>query len=613
MFCLAIALASSRAVYPPHYRVRKTVSNMWVFNGSAIESLSPTHGEIYKAEFERAMTNLSDVDVDIIENLAASKYAPALHVLGDLALFGSGVPQDFKRAAASFEEAAESGFGESLARLAFLHRHGLGVPRDDARDTLYRDVACTNGSLYACTSRAWSYFYGIGVPKSVPYAVDTLMQFMDQGSPVLTNDRVKLGYLRANLELNNKKAKESRRKEVEMIKYGVQMGDPGAEVDLGVAHYTGRLDVPQDYARAKELFERNQADPHALMLLGRMHLLGEGVDVDYARAEEYLQAAAEHHEMNAMTMLAGLLDRRGEREKAWELVEEAAALGHPDALEKVAQRQLLNGNVTEADETLDRGGGYSQIVKLRAKRAMNGLYEPAEVWYQLTKADNLHWEKTAGVAEEMWEMGNRQGAVILWLELADIGIISATYNAMVALRHCELVSNSEKCFLPEDQRWKLVGHLGRRLLLADPTLVLSDKVQIFDWLQEADERRGKKHNNWPLVLEQLIHVEDASSFWLAKAQLSDVLTFNSTELFEHCITAMTQPMYHLEGLVLLLRTLRVFASKICQIINDRSIVDEDFYQFLVYLCNRFIQLVPSLLGFVLLIYLLRLRVETLCH
>lgn len=148
---------------------------------------------------------------------------------------------------------------------------------------------------------------------------------------------------------------------------------------------------------------------------------------------------------------------------------------------------------------------------------------------------------------------------------------------------------------------------------ADPSLVLSDKVQIFDWLQEADERRGKKHSNWPLVLEQLIHVEDASSFWLAKAQLSDVLIFNSTELFEHCITAMSQPMYHLEGLVLLLRTLRVFASKLGQIITNRTIVDEDFYMFLVYLYNRFIQIAPGILGFILLICLLRLRVEILCR
>ena len=77
------------------------------------------------------------------------------------------------------------------------------------------------------------------------------------------------------------------------MKQDAESGNVKAQVALARKYYNGD-DMPQDYAKAAELYEKaaKQGVAMAQYNLGMMYKKGEGVTKDAAKAEEWLKKAA---------------------------------------------------------------------------------------------------------------------------------------------------------------------------------------------------------------------------------------------------------------------------------------------------------------------------------
>ena len=113
-------------------------------------------------------------------------------------------------------------------------------------------------------------------------------------------------------------------------------GHAGAQYNLGVLYSKGR-GVPQDYATARLLYEQAaaQGNASAQINLGELYQNGQGVPQDYARARQWWErAAAQGYEMAQFNL--GLLYDNGQGVpqdygKARQWYEKAAAQGHAKA------------------------------------------------------------------------------------------------------------------------------------------------------------------------------------------------------------------------------------------------------------------------------------------
>jgi TIR domain/Sel1 repeat len=157
-----------------------------------------------------------------------------------------------------------------------------------------------------------------------------------------------------------------------------------AMYSLGVLYHNGS-GVPQDYAKAREWYEKAAAkgDAYAMANLGVLYHNGSGVPQDYAKAREWYEKAAAKDHAQAMGNL-GVLFHNGsgvaqDYAKAREWYEKAAAKGNEDA-----KQRLERLSISEARAT----GRYAEA--LRHGEALVAIVEAVE-----TKRDGKPGEQTA--------------------------------------------------------------------------------------------------------------------------------------------------------------------------------------------------------------------------
>jgi TPR repeat protein len=128
-------------------------------------------------------------------------------------------------------------------------------------------------------------------------------------------------------------------------------------------------------------------------------------------------------------------------EEGQRLIEQAAELGHDNALYFLAVQKVGQGRSAEAIEPLTqiakKGGAMalgSQYQLARILTMSSDVYDPDKALFWLRQAMTKGpWLTMALTAEEYWRDGNFIGAVLLWMELADCGIPVGAYNAGLAL------------------------------------------------------------------------------------------------------------------------------------------------------------------------------------
>ncbi len=157
-------------------------------------------------------------------------------------------------------------------------------------------------------------------------------------------------------------------------------GDAAAQVNLGVMHVRGE-GVPRNIAKAVDLFRRAAAQGNAAaqVNLGLMYANGEGVPRNINRAQELLQQAAAQGNADAEVNL-GLMHVRGELgpkdlTKAHDLFHRAAVQGQP-----LAQNNL--GLITTWATTSPRtrswpmSGPVSPLNRALSRRSRTGSCLP---------------------------------------------------------------------------------------------------------------------------------------------------------------------------------------------------------------------------------------------
>ena len=234
------------------------------------------------------------------------------------------------------------------------------------------------------------------------------------------------------------------------VQYAADLGLAGGLNILGVL-YIGGYGVPQDYAKAAELYQKgaDAGDSDAMVNLGLLYENGQGVSQDYAKAAALLQKAADAGNSYAMNNL-GLLYKDGQGvpqdcAKAAELYQKAADAGNPGALNNLG---VLYANGQGVPQDFAKAAAlYQKAADAGISDAMgnlgwlynNGLGVPQDY----AKAAELYQKAAdAGYTGAMNNLGvlyaNGQGvrqdyakAAALYQKAADAGHTVATYNLAV--------------------------------------------------------------------------------------------------------------------------------------------------------------------------------------
>jgi TPR repeat protein len=177
---------------------------------------------------------------------------------------------------------------------------------------------------------------------------------------------------------------ETEKEAIALFETGVKYGHVASMSNLGWLYENGK-GVPQDYAKAREWYEKAAAKDNAAAMnnLGGLYENGNGVAQDYAKARELYEKAAAKGFGTPMSNLGWLYENgKGvpqDYAKARELYEKAAAKGNEDA-----KQRLERLSISEARAT----GRYAEA--LRHGEALVAIVEAVE-----TKRDGKPGEQTA--------------------------------------------------------------------------------------------------------------------------------------------------------------------------------------------------------------------------
>ena len=521
--CIFAFAAAKHAAYPPHY----VISNGMIVN--YLETIPESSGTNYKAEFDQAMKDLEDIDIDAIQQLADSDYAPAVHVLAELNLYGLGIEQNITEAAKLFKKSAKLGESESLARLAVLYRYGLGVRRDTAKSALFRQLSCDRGSVLGCVSLSVSLCYGFDVWTDPRRGVETFHPVLYMATR--THDGrlpYELGFLSQNLNLSNDRELRKVAEAEEFEVYGVENSGKSSLEAAQRRFYRRR--GPDDVQIAKEVFLRYADEPEIAYLLGEMYFVGDGVEADLDLAEKYLRPAVQNGIPKALRLMSQIRMRQGNMTGARFFSDQAALRGDWTSRIINAELAINAGNMTEADkwlgvmdETEPEVAYLMEKVFLSVERDM-----PDAGCLPMRKIAKAPWLQTQLAAEDLWRQGNRKGATVLWIESSDVGSPTSMYNAMTALRNCEKVTGTE-CFLPDQLRWKIVRQIAT-MMYSSAGATFPLRPQVLDWIVESYEKTGKGRDFGLRRVQSLPYQVLADIYYFTRTFIDSLESGEATDL-----------------------------------------------------------------------------------
>lgn len=127
--------------------------------------------------------------------LAEQGNAKAQFFLGEMYLYGFGVPQDDREAVKWYRRAAEQGAALAQRQLGIMYAEGLGVPQDYREAVKWNRLAAEQGNARAQLGLGRMYFEGQGVPQDHQAAVRWLRRAAEQGNATAQHN---LGAMYAN-------------------------------------------------------------------------------------------------------------------------------------------------------------------------------------------------------------------------------------------------------------------------------------------------------------------------------------------------------------------------------------------------------------------------------
>lgn len=329
-----------------------------------------------------------DAALPLLQKAADLGVVAAQAELGDCYHDGVGVAVNVAEALRWYRQAAERGWPAAQARLAEMYLAGRGVARDSRRAAAWLQKGAARNEPHAL------YLLGrlrVVEPDAVP-AVE---------APVTLERAAKVGDAAAAnllgvLAHEGWEVAQSRKAAFDRFT-AVASRSPEAAYNLGVMlerkEVSGRAaaDCVRWYTEAA-----SAGVVPAHTRLGRLHLAGQFVKPDAARARQYFSLAAASGDPEAKVELGELL-RRGlggptDGERALALFREASAAGHPRGLTLQAIMHE-RGDGVEPHKTR-AVGLYEKAIAMQDSLAMNNLARMLErgagVEVDLKRAENLY-------------------------------------------------------------------------------------------------------------------------------------------------------------------------------------------------------------------------------
>lgn len=226
-------------------------------------------------------------DPGALRAAAEAGNAQAQFKLAETLRTGTGVPQNYARAARWYQAAADQGNPAALNGLAGLYAAGLGVDRDPARALELVTQAAESGTAEYVFNLGSLLETGVGTDPDPARAAALYQQAAD------------LGWQEAAVSLallyqEGKGVAQDIPRAVALYQGPAEAGHPRAQNNLGLIYTRGEGGVAQDYALAVEWYEKAAERGLAVAMtnLGVMYENGFGVDPDEERAKELYRLAA---------------------------------------------------------------------------------------------------------------------------------------------------------------------------------------------------------------------------------------------------------------------------------------------------------------------------------
>jgi len=139
---------------------------------------------------------------------------------------------------------------------------------------------------------------------------------------------------------------------VEQMKKLVEVGDANAMFDLGICYSEGLHGLPQDRAKALELWHQAGKLGYvpSYYNIGGAYYFGRGVERDEKKANHYYELAAMGGDVESRYNIGVLEKRAGNMDRALKHHMIAAGCGYNDSLENI-KHSFMNGDATKDDYT----------------------------------------------------------------------------------------------------------------------------------------------------------------------------------------------------------------------------------------------------------------------
>lgn len=317
----------------------------------------------------------------------------ASNCLGKMYYEGKGVMRNYRLSHEHFARSAEKGNPEGLYWIGRLYEEGKAKDYENSLQTSnlalrYYEKAAKLEHSDAMTDLGFMYENGVGVPKNIELATQYYKKAILKHNPKAYNN---LGCMYLKGEIKEKYVNDNEVEAFNNLTKSKELGYVEGIANLAICYYRGK-GTEKSFTEAKKLFKEAASkdsitgkyhmaffqlkeaqissderiyhdaanklrlviasDPmhdDANYYLGYLHENGLGVTKDLKSAYHHYEVAVEasaHQNTKAMYKLAGLCftgagDTFENKEKAFRLYNEAAALGDQDALNALGYVYLL--------------------------------------------------------------------------------------------------------------------------------------------------------------------------------------------------------------------------------------------------------------------------------
>ena len=139
---------------------------------------------------------------------------------------------------------------------------------------------------------------------------------------------------------------ESGDEEVERLRKRMEKGNPSAYNNLAGHYANGTRGLPQDWAKANELYLKDLGSADAYFNLGNSYRVGRGVEVDEKKAKHYYELAAMNGRVKARHNLGAIEGNAGNHQRAYKHFVISACVGCKESLDAVKDGYMA-GHVTK--------------------------------------------------------------------------------------------------------------------------------------------------------------------------------------------------------------------------------------------------------------------------